>query len=88
MAPRVELVSTGYCLAGSKPGTLQLLINQPQAGEVTGDLSWTRGSFALEWFDSATGLFLTEPSCERGDKRSFPSPFDGDAVLFLDQSSR
>ena len=88
MVPRGELVSTGYCLASSKPGTLQFLVYQPQAGEVTVDLSRTLGSFTVEWFDPATGLFLTEPSCEGGDKRRFPSPFNGDAVLFLDKSSR
>jgi hypothetical protein len=77
--PRLEISSTGYCLAN--PGS-EYLVYQPGTGEFTVDL--TAGTYSYEWFNPVAGSKAGEGSftAERGHK-SFASPFQGDAVLYL-----
>jgi hypothetical protein len=79
MKPSLELASTGYCLAN--PGS-EYLVYQPGAGEFTVDL--TAGKYLYEWFNPVAGHTAGEGSfATAGGRKSFVSPFQGDAVLYL-----
>ena len=79
MTPRLDLSSTGYCLAN--PGS-EYLVYQPDMGEFTVDL--IAGTYSYEWFDPVAGSKADAGSFTAdGGRRSFASPFHGDAVLYL-----
>jgi hypothetical protein len=80
MTPHGELASTEFCLAD--PGS-EYLIYVPDGGEVTVDLSAASGSLAVEWLEARSGQTTPGQSTAGGVKRSFKTPFDGDAVLYL-----
>jgi len=79
MIPSVDVASTGYCLA--KPGS-EYLVYQPGTSEFTVDLP--KGRYSFEWFNPVSGKKAGEGSftAETG-RKSFVSPFHGDAVLYL-----
>jgi len=79
MTPRLELASTGYCLAN--PGS-EYLVYQPGTEEFSVDL--IAGAYRYEWFNPVAGSKAGEGSftAESG-RKSFVSPFRGDAVLYL-----
>jgi hypothetical protein len=78
MTPQTRLSSTGYCLA--RAGS-EYLVYQPKCGEFTVELP--AGTYAVEWFDPATGRASAGGNVTGGAKRQFIPPFDGDAVLYL-----
>jgi len=79
VTPRLGLSSTGYCLAN--PGS-EYLVYQPDTGEFTVDL--TAGTYSYEWFNPIIGSKAGEGSfTAEGGRKSFASPFHGDAVLYL-----
>jgi hypothetical protein len=51
--------------------------------EVSVDLSASRGTFAVDWFDPSTGEMKEGGRAEGGTRRWFTVPFAGDAVLIL-----
>ncbi|MGH9838184.1 MAG: DUF6298 domain-containing protein [Blastocatellia bacterium] len=78
MAPRNELASTTYCLAN--PGS-EYLVFQPAADAFTVTLA--SGTYAVEWFNTASGLASAGEAITVGSgSRSFTPPFAG-AVLYL-----
>jgi hypothetical protein len=83
MTPQNALSSTNYCLAS--PGH-EYLVYQPAAGGFTVDLQ--AGVYNYEWFNPAvhavesTGSFTAATG-----SRSFMSPFNGEAVLYLKASA-
>jgi hypothetical protein len=83
MTPSLQLASTGYCLAN--PGS-EYLVYQPGTGEFTVDL--TAGKYLYEWFNPVAGHTAGEGSfIAAGGRKSFASPFQGDAVLYLKRIS-
>jgi len=80
MTPRSELASTGFCLAD--PGN-EYLVYLPEGGEATVDLSSASDPMAVEWFNPRSGDAVAGARADRGGKRTFQSPFTGDAVLYL-----
>ena len=80
MVPRNDLASTLYCLAN--PGT-ECLAYLPKGGEVTVDLTATRGPFAVEWMHPVDGTITPGQTALGGDKYAFEAPFSGDAVLYI-----
>lgn len=83
MTPRPELTSTAYCLAN--PGS-EYLVYQPGMGEFTLDL--TAGTYSYEWFNPVAGSIASTGSLvAKGGPKSFSSPFNGDAILYLKRGS-
>lgn len=80
MAPHNELASSAYCLA--QPG-VEYLIYNPEAGEITVDLSQSRGTFAIDWIHPADGTLTSGGVISGGARRTFTAPFRGDAVLYI-----
>ncbi|MCC6445844.1 MAG: carbohydrate-binding protein [Armatimonadetes bacterium] len=83
MVPMNNLSSTGYCLAN--PGK-EYLAYLPDGGEVTVDLTATKGRLASVWLHPIEGTETPGETVEGGDRHSFKSPFDGDAVLHIRQN--
>jgi hypothetical protein len=79
MAPRGDLASTGYALAGKE----EYLIYLPDGGEATVDLTSVAGPLRVEWFDPATGTVRGGPEAAGGARQAFAAPFRDDAVLYL-----
>ena len=80
MTPRNDLASTRYCLAN--PGK-EYLVYLPEGGEGTVDLAAAKGKIAVEWFNPRTSEKHNGNIVDGGAKRSFQTPFEGDAVLYL-----
>ena len=79
MSPRLELASTGYCLA--TPGS-EYIVYQPDSGEFTVELA--AGTYNYEWFNPVSGTRVAGGALtSKGGSRSFSAPFAGDAVLYL-----
>jgi hypothetical protein len=79
MTPRLELASTGYCLAA--PGS-EYLVYQPDPGDFTVKLAG--GAYNYEWFNPATGTQTAGGVLvSAGEPTTFTSPFRGDAVLYI-----
>ena len=78
--PHGELASTGYALAN--PG-YQYLVYQPSGGAFTVNLAGIANTFAVEWFNPATGSAVAGVSVSGGSNKSFTPPFSGEAVLYL-----
>jgi hypothetical protein len=86
MTPRGDLASTGYCLANPAPRGATYLAYLPAGGGVIIDLAATTEDLVVEWFNPSTGLTRSGGSRRGGVRRSFTSPFSGDAVLYLHAS--
>jgi len=83
MTPRLEVASTGYCLAN--PGS-EYLVYQPGSGAFTVKL--VGGTYAYEWFSPSDGNVASTGSCTTpGENKSFSAPFSGEAILYLKRSS-
>lgn len=81
LRPLPELASTTYCLAN--PG-VAYLIYQPANGPFDVDLP--QGVFRGEWVNPATGIPLPADTVqETGERVRFAPPWDGPAVLYLQQ---
>lgn len=80
MVPRVDLASSGYCLAD--PGK-EYLVYLPSGGMGTVDLSAADGSLVVEWVHPVEGAVTPGGTATGGSRRSFTAPFSGDAVLHL-----
>jgi len=79
MTPRVELASTGYCLAA--PGS-EYIVYQPDSGEFTVELA--AGTYSYEWFNPVTGTRTAGGALvSEGGSKSFSAPFAADAVLYM-----
>ncbi len=78
--PRNDLASSGYCLAN--PG-VEYLVYLPNSGEVNVNLSETSETFNVEWFNPTNGEVAKTEMVKGGSERSFVSPFNGDAVLYI-----
>jgi hypothetical protein len=86
VTPRNSLSSTGYCLAQTPSVGAEYLVYAPVGGSFTVDLSAMPNSrrLAVEWFNPSTGASVAEDPIPAGSaSRSFTSPFRGDAVLYL-----
>jgi hypothetical protein len=80
MVPRLELASTGYCLA--HPG-VAYLIYKPRSGEGF-SVELKAGRYRYEWFNPAKGAAAASGRIESsGRAQQFNVPFAGDAVLHL-----
>jgi hypothetical protein len=79
--PRNDLSSTQYCLA--EPGVAYLVF-APEGGDIEVDLTPGKGPFSVEWRNPMTGERITASVVPGGAKRTFRTPFDGAAVLFLE----
>jgi hypothetical protein len=85
MTPHGELASTRYCLANPAASGAEYLVYLPAGGSVRVDLSATPGNVEVEWFDPSKGVAVMGGETAGGATRSFSSPFQGDAVLYLRQ---
>jgi hypothetical protein len=80
-SPKGELASSGYALVD--PG-MEYLVFVPQGGEVTVNLTGSKKSLEVEWFDPSTGeSYKSSPADPGNEQRIFRAPFSGSAVLFL-----
>jgi len=87
MIPHGELSSSGYMLANLALSDAEYLVYLPRGGTVTVDLSATKGKLKTFWLNPATGHLSTSDEVEGGTKRTFITPFLGDAVLDIFQGS-
>ncbi|MEK7389600.1 MAG: DUF6298 domain-containing protein [Elusimicrobiota bacterium] len=79
MRPNTALASTAYCLAS--PGA-EYIAYQPGSGAFSVNL--LAGTYAVEWFNPATGAAASGGSISAvSGSRSFTPPFSGEAVLYL-----
>jgi len=85
MKPSYRIASTNYCLAN--PGR-EYLVYLPAGGEVTIDLSATKGELSVEWIDPASDKTTSAPRVPGGAQRTLTAPFPGPAVLHLILSPR
>jgi hypothetical protein len=84
MLPRVDLASTGYCLANEGDDYLVYL---PEGVRVEVDLSYGATTVSVQWLDPGTGMIVSGDAVPGGDRRTFVSPFARDAVLHLSTSA-
>jgi hypothetical protein len=84
LTPRIDLASTGFCLA--QPGS-DYLVYQPAARDAfTVDLKG--GTYRFEWFNPSRNAAAGEGRVEApGGPQQFQAPFEGDAVLWLHHAS-
>jgi hypothetical protein len=89
VTPHGELSSTSYVLAQTPAEGAEYLVYAPGGGTFTVDLSAMASSRSLsvEWFNPSTGTTTTGDSIVAGSSSSFTSPFSGDAVLYLVDTS-
>lgn len=80
--PRVDLASSGYCLAVVGSEYLVLL---PSGGSVNVNLSGVVGSRSVEWFRPATGETTAGGTISGGATVTLNSPFGGMAVVYIHQ---
>ncbi len=80
MTPRDDCASTKYCLA--QPGEAYV-VYLPAGSEATVDLTAAEGVLEVEWIDPVNGTAEKAAPIEGGALRTFRSPLDGDAVLYL-----
>lgn len=84
MLPAGESASTGYCLAN--PGQ-EYLIYQPEPGPFRVDLKAPAVSYAVEWFNPATGTAEVGATVAGGARREFAPPYQNDVVLYVKRVS-
>jgi len=87
MTPQGILSSSGYCLANTTAQEAELLVYVPRGPEVTVDLSAVSGTLAVEWFNPSTGEAIKGEPVTGGADFSMTAPFDGDAVLYMAQTT-
>ncbi len=85
MTPRGDLASTGYCLSNVATEAGEYLVYLPSGGSVTVNLSAASGPLHVEWFKPSSGASSTTGAVSGGSTRTFTSPFNGDAVLYIYQ---
>ena len=51
------------------------------------DLSAANGVLAVEWLNPRTGEIVRVRNAQGGGRQRFPSPFGGDAILYLSRGS-
>jgi hypothetical protein len=83
MTPQGKLASTGHALASANSAHPEFLVYAPSGGDFTVDLSKSRGWFAVEWMNAATGAKTAGADVSGGATREFTPPFREDAVLYL-----
>ncbi len=83
MTPHEKLSSTGHALASPNAAHPEFLVYAPSGGNFTVDLSKSRGRFAVEWMNAATGARTAGADVSGGAAKTFTPPFPGDAVLYL-----
>ncbi len=83
LAPASRLASTGYCMAGGVGVEARYLVYLPRGGSVTVDLSATAGHLEVTWIDPREGSLFRGAAIRGGASRSFSTPFEGDAVLYV-----
>ncbi len=83
MKPHGDLCSTGYCLANNAPTGAEFLVYAPDGGNITVNLSAVQGTLTVEWLNPQDGVITEADSVSGGGSRTFSPPFDGDAVLVL-----
>ena len=90
VTPYNSLSSTGYCLAQTPSVGGEYLVYAPSGGPFTVDLSAMSGSrtLSVEWFNPSTGVAIPGAPVPAGSSsQTFRPPFDGDAVLYLADTS-
>ncbi len=80
MTPENDLASTEYCLADPSK---EYLVYLPSGGKVDVDLSASKGTLAVEWFDPDSGATIEAEAARGSERRIFTAPFNGHAVLHL-----
>jgi hypothetical protein len=83
MTPLGRLASTSHALASPNTAHPEFLVYAPSGGSFTVNLSNSRGWFAVEWMNAATGAKSAGADVRGGASRTFTPPFRGDAVLYL-----
>ncbi|NND32516.1 MAG: hypothetical protein HKN76_07990 [Saprospiraceae bacterium] len=79
--PDSSLASSGYCLANVGK---EYLIYLADTNQVTVDLSRTKGSIQVEWFNPSTAETVYDEEREAGSSQNFRSPFaEKGVVLFI-----
>lgn len=79
MTPRGELASSRYCLASPA----EYFVYLPAGGEGTVNLTGAPGEFQVEWIHPVEGTVAPAGSVSGGAERAFEAPFEGAAVLHL-----
>jgi len=80
MLPKGELVSSEYCLADPEK---EYLVYVPQGVAVTVDLTVAAGTLSVEWYNTENGTVQDAIPISGGDLKTFTSPVDSTAVLYL-----
>jgi hypothetical protein len=83
MTPQGNLSSTGHALVNASAADPEFLVYAPSGGRFRVDISCSRGLFAVEWMNPATGVKTADADVSGGATRAFTTPFPGDAVLYL-----
>jgi hypothetical protein len=86
VAPNSSLSSTGYCLAQTPPVGAEYLVYAPSGGSFTVNLSAMSRSrtLSVQWFNPSTGVAIPGGAIPAGSSsQTFSPPFNGDAVLYL-----
>ncbi|MGH9511138.1 MAG: putative collagen-binding domain-containing protein [Terriglobales bacterium] len=84
MLPHGSLASTSYCLANPADPGAEYLVFAPSGGTFTVNLSATRNTLNVEWFNPASGKTIPAGTVQGGlSGQPFTVPFPGDAVLYL-----
>jgi hypothetical protein len=88
MTPHGSLASTGSCLASLADPGAEYLVYAPSGGTFTVNLSATRGTLKVEWFNPASGKTIPAGTVQGGQSaQTFTVPFTGDAILYLSEST-
>ena len=83
MAPRSELASGRYCLAGQSQRGMEYVVYVPRGEEASVDLADAKGKLTVEWLDPVSGTTTSRGEADAGGKRTFASPNPADTVLRL-----
>ena len=88
VTPQPDLSSTGYCIADPVSSGAEYLVYSPSGGSFRVNVSATKKTLNVEWFNPATGTSTTAGTVTGGSSsQSFTPPFNGDAVLYLVDSA-
>ncbi|MEN6472752.1 MAG: DUF6298 domain-containing protein [Syntrophaceae bacterium] len=85
MTPQSDKASTGYCLAQAAH---EYCVYAPRGGSFTVDLALASKDYYVEWFRPSTGAVIDGGKVAGGAAQSFTPPFSGDAVLYLNLTTR
>jgi hypothetical protein len=83
MTPQEKLSSTGHVLANTSPVHPEFLIYAPSGGDFTVDLTGISDQFLAEWMNPASGAITLGARVNGSKVLTFTPPFEGDAVLYL-----